>query len=266
MSKPTDVIRDIDERGFSILRSIVDRETIDLALDDLARVFGLSRFIEPGFTAAVIEEFQTNNVRYRAKLREVRALLSISMLSSVLSESLRGAVSPTPTVPQLSAWPNLHLQHTELTFKTGYSKLPPHQEYHYNRGSIDSMVAWMPLFSIGPEHFPLEVVAYSHKNGLISHGFFGENAALETLDPKEFDDTLFSRLNLGVGDAVLFSSFAIHRTGAHGISSPKIPVRIAVNFQFNNLLERSILDRNYQLRPVATGQDSLFDPNPYISK
>jgi ectoine hydroxylase-related dioxygenase (phytanoyl-CoA dioxygenase family) len=166
---------------------------------------------------------------------------------------------------QLSAWPNLHLQHPNLSFKSGYDKLPPHQEYNYSRGSLDSIVAWIPLFNQSAEHFPIELIKGSHKNGLLHHTLHGANTALDTLNPDQYDDSNFIRLKAHPGDAVLFSSFTIHRTGASRLTEIDSPVRVAANLQFNNLLEPSIIKRSYKIGNPTASTEELFDPNTFIS-
>jgi ectoine hydroxylase-related dioxygenase (phytanoyl-CoA dioxygenase family) len=168
------------------------------------------------------------------------------------------------SIAQFAAWPNLHLQHPDIIFKGGYDRLPPHQEFNYSRGSIDSLVAWSPLFAVSVEHFPLEIIEGSHKKGLIPHKLIGANTALDTLNSDDYKDHEFTRLAVDVGDVVLFSSFLIHRTGKNYINEVDLPVRIAANFQFNNLLEQSIIGRSYQLSDSVLAPAERFDPTPFI--
>jgi len=262
MNNPSKLFSDIRNRGYVVLKSFVNLDCIDNVLQDIAKIFQQKSFEPHSFSKALINEFNHNNDRYRAKLKCVRSLMSMIRLSDSFQASL--FADNKSWVTQLSAWPNLHLQHPEITFKNGYDRLPPHQEYNYSRGSIDSLVAWMPLFTSSEEHFPIEIIEGSHKKGLIPHKLVGANVALDTLDSNDYFDRDFNRLVLHAGDVVLFSSFAIHRTGKNRINEIEYPVRIAANFQLNNLLEQSIISREYQIGDSTIASTERFDPTPFL--
>ncbi len=147
--------------------------------------------------------------------------------------------------PVISTRPVVHIISDALKVPGGYHRTPPHQDWRSVQGSLDAVVAWMPLVSAGADNAPLEVILGSHRNGLLPsepHAF--GNAVRDEAIAGE----TFHAIEAEPGDLVIFSMFLVHRTGA----AQGDGVRWAVSFRYNNLDEPSFTARDY--------------PNPYIYK
>jgi ectoine hydroxylase-related dioxygenase (phytanoyl-CoA dioxygenase family) len=146
-------------------------------------------------------------------------------------------------LPVISTRPVMFLMADALKVPGGYHKTPPHQDWRSIQGSLDSVVVWVPFTEVGPGHYPLEVAPGSHRRGLLpsAEDAFGHRLADGIVDPAEFRPLSVER-----GDAVVFSTLLVHRTGEAG--GPE--ARFAASFRFNNALEPSFVARNY--------------PNPYV--
>jgi ectoine hydroxylase-related dioxygenase (phytanoyl-CoA dioxygenase family) len=131
----------------------------------------------------------------------------------------------------------------QLKIEGGYHKTPIHQDWRSVQGSLDGLSIWLPLFDVGINDYPLEVISGSHRRGLLPSvdDAFGHRVA-----DGEVDEADFSPMFLRRGDAVFFSGFLIHRTGAQGGNN----VRIALSYRYNNAAEPSFVARNY--------------PSPYV--
>ena len=106
------------------------------------------------------------------------------------------------------------------------------------QGSLDGIIVWLPLFDVGMDNFPLEIITKSHRLGLLPSTDHPFGHQLEEGIIKESD---FAPLPLRQGDAVFFSGFLVHRTGARGGDL----VRIALSFRFNNVCEPNFVARHY---------------------
>ena len=147
------------------------------------------------------------------------------------------------TAPVISTRPVIFIIHEELKVPGGYHKSPPHQDWRNMQGSLDSVVVWIPFADVAAGGHALEVLPGSHHGGLLPSG---EDVFGHRVEEASLPDTAFVPLQLELGDAVLFSSFLVHRTGQAGGEV----ARLAASYRYNNVLEPTFAERGY--------------PNPYI--
>jgi phytanoyl-CoA hydroxylase len=191
----------------------------------------------------------------------MKTLLARDQASYIAAAKLTQSL---PTLVRMSTEPNLiHVLHemglTNPVFSTrqvchflgngleipgGYFKTPPHQDWRTTQGSLDSVVVWALMHDEG-QNYPLEVIPGSHRLGLMpaqDHPFGHE------IVPDQLPSSPFESIDIQPGDALIFSTLLIHRTGERG----RRGFRVASSFRFNNADEPTFLTRNY--------------PNPYIYK
>lgn len=146
-------------------------------------------------------------------------------------------------LPAISTRPVVFIIHEALKVPGGYHMSPPHQDWRSMQGSLDSAVVWIPFADVLAGGHALEVSPGSHLSGLLPTG---EDAFGHRVEEACLPDRAFVPLELELGDAVMFSSFLVHRTGQAGGEI----ARLAASFRYNNVLEPSFVERGY--------------PNPYI--
>lgn len=133
----------------------------------------------------------------------------------------------------------VHVQAHALKIPDGYFGLEPHQDWPSVQGSLDGLVAWVPLCEVGPDRFPLELVPGSHRLGLRApHD--GNTGTIWTVE--NHADSDFVPVRAGPGDVVFFSNFTIHRSG---LSGPEEHLRIACSSRYDNGSEASFIERAY---------------------
>lgn len=196
------------------------------------------------FDRSLADLFQESMPSYLAAAKLTQYLPALHRLgvSAPLLDALSGLGLRHPVI---STRPVVHIVSEALKVPGGYHRTPPHQDWRSVQGSLDAMVAWLPLVTAGADNAPLEVIPGSHRNGLLPsepHAF-GNRVQAAAIEGETFQ-----AIEAEPGDLVLFSMFLVHRTGtAQGDG-----VRWAVSFRYNNLDEPSFAARNY--------------PNPYIYK
>jgi hypothetical protein len=146
-------------------------------------------------------------------------------------------------LPAISTRPVLFIIHEALKVPGGYHMSPPHQDWRSMQGSLDSAIVWIPFAEVAAGGHALEVLPGSHLGGLLPTG---EDAFGHRVDEDALPRDGFVPLELELGDAVMFSSFLVHRTGRAGGQT----ARLAASYRYNNVLEPSFIERGY--------------PNPYI--
>lgn len=196
------------------------------------------------FDQALTDLFQKSMPSYLAAAKLTQYLPALHRLG--VSEPLLAALSGVGLrQPVISTRPVVHIVSEALKVPGGYHRTPPHQDWRSVQGSLDGVVAWLPLVSAGADNAPLEVIPGSHRNGLLP----SEPHAFGTsVQAAAIEGEAFQAIEAEPGDLVIFSMFLVHRTS----SVQGDGVRWAVSFRYNNLDEPSFAARDY--------------PNPYIYK
>lgn len=117
-----------------------------------------------------------------------------------------------------------------------YWKANPHQDWAGLKGSLDSVVAWMPLVPFHEELGYLEVVKRSHLKGLHKHVPSGPTVEIEKKLRCKFDP-----IPMQLGDVLFFSTLLIHRSG---VNKSKL-IRLSVNFRYDNIEEKTFINRKF---------------------
>lgn len=140
--------------------------------------------------------------------------------------------------PSIAVRPVVHVMAEALKIPGGYHKTPPHQDWSFVQGSLDSAVIWIALTDVDAAHHPLEVWPGSHRFGLMPSRPFecGRRVREDLVREDEF-----VALPVARGDAVCFSSLTVHRTGRNG----RDDARISISFRYNNIHEPGFIERNF---------------------
>jgi phytanoyl-CoA hydroxylase len=235
--------------GFAVASGILAIAELDAVADDIrgvfarrARAMGLAIPRGNGHDALsqlLLNLFTSDRVSYLAAARQTQYLASVHRLG-LSSPILRMLGDIGIAVPSQSTRPVIHFMADSLRIDGGYHKTPAHQDWRSVQGSLDGVTLWLPLYDVSLTDYPLEVVAGSHRRGLLPsvEDAFGHRIADGEVSDHEFRPLLLRR-----GDVVAFSGFLIHRTGAVGGNR----IRIALSYRFNNAADPSYVDRNYPM-------------------
>lgn len=107
-----------------------------------------------------------------------------------------------------------------------------HQDWPALQSGLDTVVAWIPLFDVGLDDYPVEVVPGSHLFGLLP------NKAGEHINEIDTAGMEFVPITMKRGDVLLFSAFTVHRT-----RTPGTGFRAAFSHRFENSADESFLSR-----------------------
>lgn len=121
------------------------------------------------------------------------------------------------------------------------------------QGSLDSVFVWVPLVDIDRALGALEVIPGSHRRGLLPAEVvdsFGE------VRKTEVEAGSLAAVEVKRGDAFFCSTFLLHQSGTNVTRS----VRWSCHFRYNNLYERTFIERGFPHPYVYAPQDSLITP------
>jgi hypothetical protein len=128
----------------------------------------------------------------------------------------------------------------ELAIPGGYFGLAPHQDFPSVQGSLDGLVVWIPLTDADRAGYPIEVVAGSHRRGLITGVDHTRNGW--EVRPDELAGADWRPVEVAMGDVVFMSVFTIHRSALDGAAGR---MRIALSTRFDNAAEATFVERIY---------------------
>lgn len=233
--------------GFAIAPRVIPNADLDVVAEDIYGVFarraaavGLAPptgSSQDSLSRLLLALFSYDRASYLATARQAQFLASVHRLG--VSPGIMTVLENVGIgVPSQSTRPVIHFMADGLRIEGGYHKTPAHQDWRSVQGSLDGVTLWLPLYDVGLDDYPLEVVAGSHRRGLLPSvdDAFGHRIA-----DGEVDDSVFRPVPMRRGDVVVFSGFLVHRTGATGGDR----VRVALSYRYNNAAEPSYIQRNY---------------------
>jgi ectoine hydroxylase-related dioxygenase (phytanoyl-CoA dioxygenase family) len=119
---------------------------------------------------------------------------------------------------------------------------PPHQDYYYIRGSVNTFSCWIPLGECPISLGGLAVVPGSHRGGYLEHNLRYDGAVGGTGISLDESKTTWHTADFGIGDVLFFHSYTIHKA---------LP-----NLSGNRL--RLSTDNRYQLQGDTIDPDALL--------
>ena len=238
--------------GFVVIPGLFEAQLRRQVLGDIVQTFrlraedlGLHLPAGPdheAFSELVAGLFARDIPAYVAAAKLTQHLASVHRMG--LAPELMATVGALGlALPSISTRPVIHYMADRLKIPGGYQKTPPHQDWRSVQGSVDGITVWTPLYDVGLDDYPLEIIPGSHVRGLLDSVPDMPNYRVPAEHYSEAD---FQPLELKAGDAVIFSAFLLHRTGEAGGER----VRVSLSFRFNNVAEPHFVRRNY--------------PNPYL--
>ena len=250
--------------GFAVLKDVIPQIRVDALraeVEDIFRPILRKHAIDGAeakgqrFEDALVSLFSQNLSEYLAAAKATQSSPALHALgaSEPIIEIVRAFGIAQPLI---AVRPVTHILSESLKVPGGYHRTPPHQDWRSVQGSLDAIVVWLPLVSVDRGFGALEVIPGSHLGGLLPtrRDPFGN-----VIDEKDIDLNGFIPVEVEPGDAVVFSMFTVHRTGAER----RAGIRWAVSLRYNNAAAPDFADHGYPNPFVYKSQDDLlFDDFP----
>lgn len=134
-----------------------------------------------------------------------------------------------------------------------------HQDWPALQSGLDTIVAWIPIFDVTGENYPVEVVPGSHLLGLLP------NKAAEHISEIDTTGMDFVPVPVRRGSVLLFSAFTVHRT-----RTPGKGFRAAFSHRYENgedptfiargcpSAQRRVIERGMKWQPSAEQVRGVF--------
>ena len=203
--------REMNENGYLFFRALVPKDEVLRVRSDvfeLCREAGwldASRDTMDGIAAPGIAPLMEGMADYMAvyrhilKLPSFHAFPSHPSLTNVAQKLLDSEVLIHPRRIGRVTFPHL------LSATT-----PPHQDHFYIRGSVETYSCWTPLGECPRELGGLAVLPESQREGFLEHTVKTAGVG-GTGVPIEESETTWHTSDFGIGDALFFHSYTIHK-------------------------------------------------------
>lgn len=249
------------KQGFLLLRNFFDVERIAQIQADAKDIFlvqlrreGLvpgGEISEAEFNAGMFQLFERDVSAIVRCGKQVQHLISLHRLS--LDEEIVSVLKEIGlSFPNISTRPTLYFNHPRLAQKEYYWRHDLHQDWRSMQGSLDSVVVWVPLVDINKDLGALEILPGSHKQGLVKADMVDGYGPLQ----EPVDLSKMQPIDVNRGDALFFSALLVHRSGTNVTDS----IRWSCHFRYNNLYEKTFIERGYPHPYVYHPQAELISP------
>jgi phytanoyl-CoA hydroxylase len=249
--------------GFLLLKNALDpavlatiyRQARELFARQIERVLGETVDIDDrdAFEEALFRLFEQDFTTYANTGKTMQHNITLHQLgvSETIIDLVKGLGLSEPVI---AVRPSMQLNSRFLS-KDGntYWKLDAHQDWRTGQGSLDSVVVWFPLVPAARDLGAIQLVPGSHMGGLRP----ADAAGYEGFISEDIPEEAFMQTEFEVGDAVIFSTFLVHRSGKNVTRN----IRWSIQLRYNNLADPTFIERGYPLPYIYKPQDDLITPN-----
>jgi phytanoyl-CoA hydroxylase len=252
--------------GFVFLKGFFSRDEVTQVKEDAKGVFlrqlhhrGMlppasieqSKSEKP-FEKAMAEFFNRDFPTFSNCGKACQHLVSLHRLS--LDPRLMQAIQAVGvSSPVVCTRPVMYFNARSLAKAEVHYKTPPHQDWRSMQGSLNSVVAWIPLVDVPQSLGALRIIPGSHVRGLLDSQ---QDEWYRHVDGINESD--FVSVEVEAGDVLIFSSFLVHASGDNITPSS---IRWSCHFRYNDLDAPDYIERNYATPYIYKPQQELITPD-----
>lgn len=255
---------DYCENGFTVVRNLIDKSKINGLLESINELYRLqleangneadiftdesSLFANMQKLLSLDKDAYLGTIRCAAKMLATHQLLTCNEVVHAAKEIVG------TTLPTLPTEPVMHVMSDKLKIPDGYYGFAAHQDWPSIQGSLDVIIAWIPLVDVTTKNFPILILPKSHKHGIIE-GEVTKNAM--QIDESKYRESDLVPAEARKGDVIFFSGFTMHKTGIDNCSG----FRLATSIRYENAHEPYFIKRNFPCAYQRSVHRELFTPN-----
>lgn len=224
--------------GFVIVKKALPVENLNICKDKLIEICSsITKKVDTSLEDNLKRLFNHSETTYLQTLRTFSksSFIQSLFLSKELSEIIENIGIK---IPIQSTQPVTHVSSKDLLIKDESIGIDSHQDWSSIQGSLDSLVVWVPFTEVTSQDYPVQFLPKSHLHGL-RESKVTDKGNIISLSEEEKNNMIDGICS--VGDAVIFSTFTIHRTKPQKTKS----FRFAASTRFDNALESSFISRDF---------------------
>ena len=238
LEDPSGLRKRLRDDGYLFLRSILPKEEVlnlRYQILEICEEAGWlrqgSNFIDGQTDRPPITERDDEYVPVYAKIQALEAFHRLKLnknIISIMETIFQESVFPFPSTIGRIAFPRNNERAT-----------PPHQDWIFVRGSVDTLSCWVPLGDIPSEVGGLKLLERSHKAGFLgprpSAGPGGRTVNVDS-------SLEWVKSNYSSGDILIFKMLTIHSAAPN--TTPDL-LRLSVDFRYTG--ESHVIDEEWLL-------------------
>ncbi|GHO51040.1 phytanoyl-CoA dioxygenase family protein [Ktedonospora formicarum] len=204
--------KQMSEQGYLFFRGLVPADEVRSVRRSMLEVLSAAGWVNPAYDLMEgrampgQEPLTEGQPEYAAAYREVLRLPNFynfpchTALMAIAQKLLEGDVFVHPRRIGRITFPG------SAAFAT-----PPHQDYYYIRGSVETYSCWTPLGDCPRELGGLAVWPGTHNLGFVEHSARHVGAVGGHGIPVDESQAQWHTVDYGIGDALFFRSYTIHK-------------------------------------------------------
>lgn len=203
---------EMEQRSYLFFRNLIPAADVEAVRQDVLELCAAAGWLDPahdimeGVVAPGVEPLTEGKPAYMAVYRQVLRLPRFHgfplhpALMAIARKLLGDEVLVHPRRIGRMTFPH----------NTG-ATTPPHQDYYYIRGSVNTYSCWAPLGDCPVSLGGLAVWAGSHQRGYIDHTVEHKGAVGGCGVPVDETEADWHTCDYQIGDALFFHSYTIHK-------------------------------------------------------
>lgn len=144
-------------------------------------------------------------------------------------------------IPSINTEPIVHYSSKYTAKNDFYWKVPFHQDWPSNQGSLNGITCWIPFQKTNKKLGALELVPKSHLWGSLEHKYEG----IPVIKNTNFVNKKIKIAEMEIGDVLFFNTFLVHKSGINKTKK----IRLSSATRYNDLAENTFIERNYPNHP-----------------
>lgn len=250
MQLDPDVIKQYHEQGYIILKNFFSQSDIDTLKRDVKTIFQSAShqtfhptdLSDEAFSTLLVDLFESDFAAYHGAAKVCNHLISFHQLS-FQQKLLNCLAQLSLKKPSICARPLMWFHAQDVARSERYHRLPAHQEWSNMQGSLNGAVVWSPCVKISDALGKLQIIPGTHQLGLLDYYDEASEGDLYPFAIKEnaLPNQAFIEVDVDVTDALIFSSFLVHRSGLNTSHQ----IRWTFNFRYNDLADPSFIKRHF---------------------
>ena len=233
------------EKGYILVEKLFDPDEINNILVEMQSIFMIQashkNIDTSNISKAMLELFSKHRIIFKSCGKQAQHLIDAWKLSS--DNRLLSILIDICGLkfPNICTRPVAMFNSKSLASNEGYHTLAAHQDSVSMRGSSNAAIVWMPLVKITNNLGPLEIVPGSHQQGNLVDDV--DEFGFGVIPDRMFkDDDFISFHNMKPGDAVIFNSHLVHRSGKLWTEGD---IRWSLQFRYNDLLDEKFIEEGF---------------------
>lgn len=247
------------DNGYVILKSVLSEVEIRNIQSDIHTIIKQQlSTLDITYTAYTdnISIFTDMKKLYSANLDKYLASLklcakTVSIFQALINAKILHFIGSIGiALPAFQTQPVFHIMAESLKIENGYFGVGSHQDWPALQSGIDTVTTWVPLVPVKENTYTLEIIPKSHLLGFCKSN---QTQHIHEIQPEEYKNLDFIKVQMDPGDVLVFSVFTIHRSE---ICINQDAFRMAYSMRYENASNLNFINRNY---PFA--QKRIVDRN-----